>query len=119
MTGSGCLLSGSKAAIFSDCPWNTRFKLLPEKEFEGFEGPAKTIPRGPGHHAEWVRACKGGAAPFSSFDIGGPLTEVIQLGNSAVLAGHPIEYDPLTGKIVNNAEDNRLLHREYRSGWVL
>ena len=75
--------------------------------------------RSPGHHAEWIRACKAGAKPFSSFDVGGPLTEVIQLGNAAVLVGHPIEYDALSGKIVNCAESNRFLHREYRSGWTL
>ncbi len=119
MTDHGCLLVGSKGAVFSECPWNTRFVLLPQKQFEGFEGPSPTLPGSPGHHREWIRACKGGPKPFSSFDIGGPLTEVIQLGNAAVLVGHPIEYDPLSGKIVNCAESNRFLHRDYRSGWSL
>jgi predicted dehydrogenase len=119
MTDNGCLLVGSKGAIFSDCPWNTRFMLLPEKEYKGFQGPAPTLPRSPGHHAEWLRACKGGAKPFSSFAIGGPLTEVILLGIAALLVGHPIQYDTLSGKIVNRAEANRFLHREYRSGWSL
>ncbi|NQT84717.1 Gfo/Idh/MocA family oxidoreductase [bacterium] len=119
MTGSGCLLVGSKGAIFSECPWNTRFVLLPEKQFEGIQGPPLTLPRSPGHHAEWIRACKGGAKPLSSFDIGGPLAEVILLSIAALLVGHPIEYDPLSGKIVNCAEANRFLHREYRSGWSL
>jgi hypothetical protein len=119
MTDNGCLLVGGKGAILSDCPWNTRFVLLPQKQFEGFQGPPPSLPRSPGHHTEWVRACKGGPKPFSSFDIGGPMTEVILLGNAALLVGHPIEYDPLSGKIVNCAESNRLLHREYRTGWSL
>jgi hypothetical protein len=119
MTGSGCLLVGSKGAIFSECPWNTRFVLLPEKQFESFEGPPPTLLRSPGHHAEWTRACKGGARPFSSFNIGGPLAEVILLGNAALLVGHPLEYDPLSSKIVNRTEANRSLHREYRAGWSL
>ncbi len=120
MTDAGCLLLGSKGAIFSDCPWNTRFVLLPRQQFEGFQGPPPTIPRSPGHHAEWILACKGkGPKPFSSFDIAGPLTEMILLGNAALLVGHPIEYDPLTGRIVNCAEANQFLHREYRAGWTL
>jgi predicted dehydrogenase len=119
MTEHGCLLVGEKGAIFSDCPWNTRFKLLPEKQFEGFQGPAPTIPRGPGHHAEWIQACKGGAKPFSSFDFGGSLTEMILLGHAALLAGHPLVYNPQSGTLVNGGEDNRLLHRDYRAGWTL
>jgi hypothetical protein len=119
MTDWGCLLVGTEASVFSDCPWNTRFVLLPEKKFEGFKGPGNTLPRTPGHHAEWIRACKGEGKPFSHFDVGGPQTEMILLGNVATLAGHPIEYDPMAGKIVNDADANRFLHREYRSGWSL
>jgi hypothetical protein len=92
---------------------------LPKREFEGFEGPAPILPRTPGHHAEWIEACKGRGETFSRFQIGGPLTELIQLGNAAVLVGHPFDYDPLTGQIVGTPEANRHLHREYRSGWTL
>jgi hypothetical protein len=120
MTEWGCLVSGSKGAVLSNCPWNTRFELLPQAQFEGFKGPSPTIPRSPGHHAEWIQACKGGAEkPFSNFAIGGPQTEMIQLVHVASLAGKPIEYDPLTGKITNLPEANALLHREYRAGWTL
>lgn len=119
MTEHGCALVGEKGTIFSDCPWNTRFKLLPEKKFVDFKGPAKTLPRSPGHHAEWIKACKGGPRTFSPFDIGGPLTEIAQLGAIAILIGEPIEYDPVAGNIVNSQKANALLHREYRSGWPL
>ncbi len=119
MTEWGCLVAGTKGAVFSSCPWNTRFELLPKKQFEGFQGPAPTLPRSPGHHAEWVRGCKGGPKPFSPFEVGAPLTEIIQLVHVASLAGKPIEYDPVAGKIVNPVEANPLLHREYRPGWTL
>jgi hypothetical protein len=115
----GSLLDGEKGALFSNCPWNTRYQLLPIKQFEGFTGPEKTLPRGPGHHAEWIEACKGRGQTFSSFQIGGPLTELIQLGNAAVLIGEPIDYDTRTGKIINVPAANEHLHRVYREGWTL
>ena len=119
MTDWGALLSGEKYAIFSDCPWNRRYELLPKEEFEGFKGPAPTLPRPKSHHVEWIEACKGRGQTFSSFQIGGPLTELIQLANAAVLVGEPVEYDTLSGRIVNVPEGNQHLHREYRSPWTL
>ncbi|MHC4404366.1 MAG: Gfo/Idh/MocA family oxidoreductase [Planctomycetota bacterium] len=119
MTKWGALLVGSQAGIFSDCPWNTRYALLPKSEFIDFVGPKKTLPRGPGHHAEWIEACKGHGQSFSSFAIGGPLTELIQLANVAATVNQPFEYDTLSGEILNNREASRHLHREYREGWTL
>jgi len=119
MTEWGCLVGGEKAAVHSNCPWNKRYKLLPEAKFKGFKGPERSIPRSPGHHAEWLRACKGGPKPFSSFDIGGPMNELVQLVHVAALAAKPIEYDPQACKILNVPQANALLHRGYRNGWTL
>jgi hypothetical protein len=60
---------------------------------------------------EWIEACKGRGQTFSSFQIGGPLTELIQLGNAAVLIGEPFEYDTLSGQFPGLPEANRHLHR--------
>ena len=103
----------------SDCPWNTRYQILPKKQFEDFAGPERTLPRGKGHHAEWIEACKGRGESFSSFQIGAPMTELIQLGNAAVLIGEPCEFDTLSGQIINRPDANRHLHRQYRDGWTL
>ena len=43
----------------------------------------------------------------------------VQLVHAASLAGQPIEYDPLAGRIVDHAGANQFLHREYRPGWTL
>lgn len=120
MTKWGAMVSGDGGAVFSDCPWNTRYQLLPKKQFEGFAGPDRTLPRPPGgHHAEWVEACKGRGETFSSFEIGGPLTELIQLGNVAAQTGEPLEYDTLSGRVLNVDAADRLIHRKYRPGWTL
>ena len=39
MTGWGCLVTGSKGAIFTSCPWNTRLELLPKEKTEELQRP--------------------------------------------------------------------------------
>ena len=116
----GDLLVGSKGSIYSDCPWNTRYALLPEDRFKDVKGgPPQTIPQCSSHHAEWVEACKGNGKTFSSFDMGGPLTELMQLVNLTTLVEGPIEYDTLSGKVLNSGAASQLLQRKYRKGWSL
>jgi len=118
--GWGDLLVGSKGSIYSDNPWNAQYVLLPEKQFENFEGgPPESLPRVQSHQWEWIEACKGNGKTFSSFDLGGPLTELAQLANLATLVEGPIEYDTLSGEILNSKPASNLLHREYRKGWSL
>ena len=77
------------------------------------------LPRSKGHHREWVEACQGNGTAFSGFDIGGPLTELMQLTNLATLVEGPVEYDTISGRILNSERADQLLHREYRKGWKL
>jgi len=118
--GWGDLLVGSKGSIYSDCPWNTRFVLLPKEKFQSVKaGPPQNLPVANGHHREWVEACKGNGKTFSGFDIGGPLTELMQLVNLATLVEGPIEYDTLSGKVLNSKSAGALIHQPYRKGWSL
>jgi hypothetical protein len=115
----GALLIGSEASIYSSDPWNRTSSLLPTEKFKDIKGPDKTLPRVASHHREWIEACKGQGKTFSSFAIGGPLTELIQLANIAGQVGEPFHYDPVTGEIPDHAKASGLLHREYRKGWAL
>jgi hypothetical protein len=116
----GDLLVGTKGSIYSDCPWNTRFALLPEDKFENIKGgPPQILPVCGNHHKEWVEACKGRGQTFSSFDFGGPITELMQLCNLASLVEGPVEYDTVSGRILNSKSASELLHREYRRGWQI
>ena len=116
----GDLLAGSKGSIYSDCPWNTRFVLLPKERFVSVKaGPPQTLPASIGHHREWVEACKGNGQTFSGFEIGGPLTELMQLVNLATLVEGPVEYDALSGKVRHSSTASALLHHKYRKGWAL
>ena len=93
--------------------------LLPEKQFEGFQPPPETIPPSPGHHQEWILACKTGAPTGSHFGYAGLLTEANHLGNVAYRAGKKITWDTKTLRIPNNPEAEHFLRREYRKGWAL
>lgn len=118
--GWGDLLVGSKGSIYSDNPWNAHYVLLPEKKFEDFTGgPPESLRRVQSHQWEWIEACKGNGQTFSGFEIGGPLTELAQLANLSTLVEGPIEYDTLSGRILNSKPASALLHRKYRKGWSI
>ncbi len=80
---------------------------------------SKSIPDSPGHHAEWIQACKTGGPTGSPFSYAGPLSEANHLGNVAYRAGRRLEWDATSMKFPNAPEAKRFLSREYRKGWSL
>jgi hypothetical protein len=101
-------------------------RLIPESKMKEYKKPAATLPRSPGHHKEWIRACKGGEPAGSNFDISGPMAEVVLLGNIAVRMGQQLYekglklyYDGPNMKITNVPEANKYIRDEYRQGWAL
>lgn len=92
-------------------------QLLPAEKFAGFKGPEPTLPRSPGHHQQWIEACKSGGRTGSNFQYAGPFTEVVLLGNVAYRAGRTITYDPQALRITDAPQANHLLGKEYRRGW--
>ncbi len=113
---SACLFIGSKGMLLADYSKHT---LLPEKDFAGFQRPAPTIPRSPGHHKEWLDACKTGKPTSADFQYSGWLTEANHLGNVAYRVGKKLEWDPKTLKAANVPEADRFIRRTYRSSWQL
>jgi predicted dehydrogenase len=118
--GSGVLFVGDRASLLADY---SRHQLLVANDkldkFAPFALPKKSIPESIGHHAEWVHACKTGAATTCPFSYSGPLTEANHLGNVAYRAGTRIEWDARNLKIPNAPQAERFLTREYRPGWTL
>jgi hypothetical protein len=43
----------------------------------------------------------------------------MQLCNLATLVEGPLEYDTVSGRILNSKRADGLVHRPYRKGWVL
>ncbi len=114
---SGGMYIGDEGVIVAQHGGEAR--LVPESRMADYQAPKPTLPRGETHYEEWVRACRGGAAPLSNFSYAGPLTEMVLLGNIAIITGKTLEWDSEKFAFANAPESNKLLHREYREGWSL
>jgi predicted dehydrogenase len=123
MGTNGLMLVGDdEAVLISD--WTT-WKLYPEKRAQEYGTPPKTLPRSPGHHVEWINACKGGPKAGSNFDWAGPMTETVLLGNVALrsqlrdeLTRTKLLWDAKQLSFTNHENANQFLRREYRKGWT-
>ena len=115
--GNGVLFVGEKGMLLADYG---KHVLLPEKDFADFERPEPFIPDSPGHHVEWLEACRNGTPTGSPFDYAAALTEANHLGNVAYRVGGRIEWDRDNMKIPNRPDAERFLRRENpRPGWEL
>lgn len=119
MGSGGTLYVGDKGMMLG-------LMILPESRRLEFEPPPRTIPRSIGHYKEWIEACKGEEAAGSNFDISGPLTEAVLLGNVALrtevrepLTKQVLRWDSEKMQFTNLPDANRFIHREYRDGWTL
>ena len=116
---NGTLFVGDKGKMFG-------YTIIPESLRKEVGRPPKVLPRSPGHHQEWIDACKGGKPAGSNFDHAGPLAEAVLLGNVALrpeikkqLTNKSLLWDSKDFKFTNLPEANRYLHTEYREGWSL
>ena len=122
VTGTnGLMLVGDDGVLLSN--WS-QWKLLPEKRSKEYGAPPKKLPRSPGHHAEFIRACKGGDPAGSNFNWAGPMTEAVLLGNVPLrpqlredLTKTKLLWDSKNLKFSNHEGANQFLKRDYREGW--
>ena len=141
--GNGILFLGTKGKMMAGT-YAINPQLLPTSRTKEVSVP-KTIARvvngEGGHYAAWVEAAIAGygsdkAKNLSShFDIAGPLTESVLMGNLAIRSydiqkknGKDINYpgrnikllwDGANMKITNFDEANQFVKRTYRDGWSL
>ncbi|MBS1599784.1 MAG: Gfo/Idh/MocA family oxidoreductase [Bacteroidetes bacterium] len=141
--GNGVIFHGTKGKMMCGT-YGIDPKLLPTSRTNEVNVP-KTIARVPGgddgHYGAWVEAAMAGygsdkAKNLSShFDIAGPLTESVLMGNLAIRSydirkkkGNDYDYpgrfikllwDGPNMKITNFDEANQFVKRTYRDGWSL
>jgi hypothetical protein len=118
MPENGTLFIGEKGKLWAE--YDKAPKIVPTSRAGEFTPPPKTLPRSPGHHAEFIQACKGGKPAGSDFVAKAcRLTEFVLLGNLAVRAGNKkIEWDAATGRAKIDNSLDKYIHRDYRSGWI-
>ncbi len=118
--GNSSLFIGDKGKIISGC-YGERPRLLPESSMADYKRPEPSIPRIPGDspHQDFIRACKGGPLPCSNFDISGPFTETVLLGNLTLRVGKTIEWDSRKMRAKNAPEADQYIHGHYRKGWTV
>jgi predicted dehydrogenase len=141
--GNGAIFIGTKGKMMCGT-YGINPQLLPTSLNQKTKLP-QTVARVPGgdegHYAAWVEAAIAGygsekAKNLSShFDIAGPLTESVLMGNLAIRSydiqkkkGEEIEYpgqhikllwDGPNMKITNFDDANQFVKRTYREGWSL
>jgi hypothetical protein len=119
---SASLMVGSKGTLYSPDDYGAKSIWLPKEQFKDqmkdFK-PTVQIPRSPGHHAEWILACKGGPKALSNVDHAGPFTEFVLLGNVAIRTQKKLEWDAEACRAKNCPEADQYIKREYRKGWTL
>jgi predicted dehydrogenase len=118
--GTGAILIGEKGGITHGSHGAGGARIIPEKLMRDYKQPEPTIPRVKGHHQDWLAAIREGRQAGSSFDYGGPLTELALLGVIAIrFLGQKLQWDAAQVRFTNCAEANPYIHPPYRTGWRL
>ena len=112
----GIMFVGDKGTLLADYG---RWIVLPEADFKDFQPPKPWIAPSPGHHEEWIHACKTGDPTLCNFEYSGALVEHNLLGTVAFRAGKKLEWDAENLKASNCPEADQLIHPPYRDGWTL
>lgn len=141
--GNGALFIGTKGKMMCGT-YGLVPSLLPTSKNNEIKLPQilKRVPGSvAGHYAHWVEGCMAGYGNTdlsSPFEIAGPLTEAILMGNLAIRShdirepregksnqynypgrGVKLLWDGDNMKVTNFDPANRFVKREYRSGWSL
>lgn len=115
---TGNLIIGTKGKMLVEGDYWNSPRIIPESARRAFGKPEQLLERSPGHHKEFLMACRGEQPrefSQSNFGYSGPMTANIQLGNLCARAGKRLELDE-SGKITNDPAINDLAWREPREG---
>jgi len=119
LPNTGNLVIGTKGKMLVQGSYWDSPRLIPESKMKEFGKPKETIERSPGHHEEFLMACRGEKPrefSRSNYSYAGPMTANIQLGNLCARAGKKLELNE-AGEITSDPAINDLAWREPRKGW--
>lgn len=101
MKNAGSMLVGSEGALLAN-DHSTRVTALPAEKFARIETDRpRRIVASRGIYRDWIDACRGHQPRIlANFDNGGPLSELLMLGNIATrYPGETLSYDPAAGRV--------------------
>lgn len=119
--GHGAMFKGSKGFLIADfgsrliIPWGNDADM----SYYNRRDKDEMIPDLGHFQKEWTNACKGDLKTSCDFDYSGRLIETMLLGLVAYRASKKLDYDPVAGRVTNDAKANEYLSRKYRDGWTL
>lgn len=136
----GIIFEGTKGKLMAGL-FGRNPTLLPTKKMKETNLPASKFPfvenGTDGHQQQWVKACKKGYGTYTSspFEMSGPLTETVLMGNLAVRSYNYAEknakgnntypgrkkllWDGKNMKVTNFEPANQFIKRTYRGNWKL
>jgi hypothetical protein len=117
-SANGSLFVGDKGLITTGT-YGENTRLIPVEKMKGYNFPSEFLTRSPGHYRDWIRACKGGEAACSNFNVSAPFTEWVTLGVLALRFEGKLEWDSEKMRITNNAEANKYIRPTFRKGWSI
>jgi predicted dehydrogenase len=118
MGDNGVMYIGTKGTIIGG-GWGRSPRIIPESKMQAYTRPPKILTRVSGHHRDWLNACKGQGKASNHFDYSGPLTEFVLMGNVALRAGKPLDFDWKKMQVTNLPEANQYIQPGLREGRML
>ena len=129
--GNGVLFAGEKGILCSDC-WGVGgvVKLKGEAKCRGVLDHAAckpvpvTLPRAPGHHGEWLAACKGGPKTFQGFETAAMVAEIAMVGmlgirfKPGVKEPCTFEWDSEALTVKGEPAADAIVHLPMRQKWL-
>jgi len=108
----------SKDLVFAGGSHGSALKIVPREKFMDMRASLpKFSQKNSNHYANFLLACKGEEEARSPFSVGGPLTQVFNLGVLSQRLGGEIKFDRQTKQITNNKVAQALLDPAPRKGW--
>jgi predicted dehydrogenase len=121
---NGSLFIGDKGMITTGT-YGENTRLIPVEKMKDYHNAPEMLTRSPAgvraqnaHYRDWIRACKGGEASCSNFNVAGPFTEWIVMAVISTRVEGKLEWDPVKMRFTNNNEANKYIKPFYRKGWA-
>ena len=124
LDNNGAILIGDRGTAVHGSHGAGGLVFLPREKMREYTPPEKTLRRIPqrdnAHEQDWIRACKDGEPASSSFEYGGPLTEMVLLGVLAMrVKDRKLEWDGENMRITNDEEADAYVNPPLQNGWSL